>query len=97
MFCEHCLALAANKLLPEDIIVLEYLGKEKANISQCSISRSTIKNDCNLSDYKCYTALDRLELFDMVAQQIRSKSNKYFITEAGQKILSIIEDKMVVG
>lgn len=96
MLCESCLKKSISKLLTEDILILEYLLKEGATLSQCTISRSIIKNNCRLSDYKCYTALDRLELFDMVSQHGRSKSNKYYITDIGKKVLLIIEQKMGV-
>ena len=58
------------------------------------ISKSIIKRDSSLSDYKCYTALDRLELFDFVGQVGKSKSNKYFITDDGKRALSLVEQKM---
>lgn len=95
MLCEGCLDKFVDKLLQEDIKVLEYLEKSNAAIPQCSISRSKIKEETKLSVYKCYTSLDRLECLDMVGQQSRSKSNKYFITNSGKYALASIDKKMM--
>lgn len=95
MFCNSCLDKIIDKLLQNEIEVLEYLLNEGATIPQCSISRSTIKNNTSLSEYKCYTSLDRLECYGMVGQQSRSKSNKYYITESGKYALNMIDKKMV--
>ncbi|MNV48245.1 hypothetical protein D3C71_1401420 [compost metagenome] len=94
MFCEECIKKAIEKLRAEDIIILEYLHGRGAVVSQCSISRSIVRDENNLSDYKCYTALERLELFDFVNQQSKSKSNKYFITSKGKEALVIAEKKL---
>ncbi|MNC03530.1 hypothetical protein D3C81_1201170 [compost metagenome] len=93
MFCQECIKKAIEKLKAEDIIILEYLNNQGAVIKQCSISRLIIKEDNDFSDYKCYTALERLELFDFVNQQQKSKSNKYFITSAGKEALKFAEKK----
>lgn len=94
MLCMNCLAQATNKLIAEDIIILEYLKEKGANISQCAISRENIRNDLELTSHKCYTAISRLECFDAIGRQIKSKSSKYFITKSGKQILKIIDDKL---
>lgn len=95
MFCNCCLDKIIDKLLQNEIEVLEYLLSENALIPQCSLSRSTIKENTGLSEYKCYTSLDRLECYSMVGQQGRSKSNRYYITESGKYALEMIDKKMM--
>jgi Fe2+ or Zn2+ uptake regulation protein len=94
MFCQSCLEKSITKLLPNDIVVLEYLLKQNATIAQCAISREVIKDENDLSIYKCYTALERLECFGMVDKQSRSKTSKYYITDAGKFVLNTIENKI---
>jgi hypothetical protein len=97
MICDSCLSFFIEKLLPEDIIILEFLYEEKANMPQCSMSRNHIKYSCNLSEYKCYTALDRLEILGMIEKSNKTKTSRYWINNLGEKTLNIIRHKMGVG
>lgn len=94
MLCKSCLEKAANKLSQNEITILEYLSTKKAVISQCSISREIIRDDLDLTNHKCFSALARLECFDFVERNSLQKANKYFITATGTEVLSIFEKKM---
>lgn len=94
MFCRECLAHATNKLMTEDIMIMEYLNEKAATIPQCSISREIIRDELNLTSYKCYTAIGRLECFDIIDRQVISKASRYFLTEIGKQALEIMENKM---
>ncbi|MNJ90164.1 hypothetical protein D3C87_77580 [compost metagenome] len=94
MLCKSCLEKTANKLSQTDITILEYLSNKKAVISQCSISREIIRDELELTNHKCFSALARLECFDFVEKNSLQKANKYFVTPTGIEILSIFEKKM---
>lgn len=94
VFCLSCLEKAVDKLISDDIAILEYLKDENANIPQCAISRKVIKTDLDMPDYKCYTAMSKLENFNMIERQIGSRASKYFITKSGFEILRILEKKL---
>lgn len=94
MFCKNCLQHSISKLKAEDIIIIEYLKEKKATIPQCSISRENIRDDLKLTSHKCYTAIARLECFDIISRQIVSKSSRYYVTENGQYVLEIMENKL---
>jgi NADPH-dependent 7-cyano-7-deazaguanine reductase QueF-like protein len=94
VFCENCLGIFSNKLLPNEIRVLEYLRFRGATISQCAISRTVIRDELGLTTHKCFTSLDRLECYDFVMQPTKSKSNKYYVTSFGETALINIEKKI---
>lgn len=93
MFCDSCLEKVANKLLADDIVILEYLLNNGSIIPQCAISREIIRDDLKKTSHKCYTAISRLEWFGFIDRQIRSKG-KYYITESGRRVLNLIEHKL---
>ena len=67
----------SDKLLPNEIKILEYLKEQGATIPQCAISRTIVRDESNLTTYKCFTSLDRLECYEFVMQPTKSKANKY--------------------
>lgn len=93
MLCRSCLEKATNKLLSDEIVILEYLLEKEAVLTQCAISRQIIRDDLDLTSHICYTAIGRLECFDMIEKQPRSKSSKFFITESGKQAIAILNNK----
>lgn len=94
MFCKNCLEKATDKLLSDEIAILEYLFNKNASLPQCAISRQIIRDDLDFTSHICYTAISRLECFDMLDKQPRSKSSKYYITESGKFALNILNNKL---
>ncbi|MDF2534019.1 MAG: hypothetical protein K0R18_176 [Bacillales bacterium] len=94
MLCKDCLEKAASKLLANDVTILEYLNTQKATIPQCSISREVIRDELEMTNHKCFSALERLDCFGFVEKSSRHKASKYHITEGGIVVLSIFENKM---
>ena len=94
LLCENCLNLSLNKLMSDDFLILEYLENQGAYLPQCSISRENIKKELNLTSYKCFSALSRLECLEMIDKQNGTKANKHYITSSGKKILKILENKL---
>jgi predicted transcriptional regulator len=81
-------------LLPNEIKILEYLKEKGATIPQCAISRTVIRDESNLTTYKCFTSLDRIECYEFVMQPTKSKTNKYYITTLGVLALENIEKQI---
>lgn len=94
MLCKDCLERATNKLLANDVAILEYLHTQKATIPQCSISREIIRDEMGLTSHKCFSALERLDCFGFVEKSNRHKASKYHITETGIEVLTIFEKKI---
>ena len=95
MYCKSCLKFILEKLNSNDIIILEKLYNENSTIPQCSLSFDTIKekimNDNSISQHNVYTSLKRLNIFGFVETQRWTRKNKYYITQDGINILSIIQ------
>lgn len=94
MYCRDCLIKVTERLLPNDIMILEYLNDIGASILQCAVSRETIMRDVQLTVHRCYSTLERLNCLGMIERQPKSKTSKYYITDVGRMALRIIEDKM---
>lgn len=95
MFCNICLQKLVNKLLPDDILILEYLKSKNANNFQQAISRNTIKTDLEMTDHQCYTSIAKLENFEIISRQFGKRSSRYYITDNGEKSLRILENKLL--
>ncbi|AEO93399.1 gp137 [Bacillus phage G] len=94
MLCINCLQNATNKLIADDIIILEYLNNQGATIPQCTMSRETIKEELKMTNHKCYSSISRLECLDMIERKVGTKSSRYFITKNGQHVLYLVNDKL---
>lgn len=94
MFCNSCLEKVANKLLVDDISILEYLLNKGSIAPQCAISREIIRDDLKTTSHKCFTAINRLEWFGFINRQTGSKKSKYYITESGKHVLNLLEHKL---
>jgi hypothetical protein len=98
MYCSGCLKQMLQKLNDNDVILLEYLNNENANIPQCSLSWQTIeeyyKDNDKITPHIIYTSMKRLNIFGFVETQKWTRKNKFYITQDGIKLLEIIQQNL---
>lgn len=98
MYCKNCLEQMLKKINDNDVIILESLLKQNANIPQCSLSYNKMNdyfsNDENITPHIVYTSLKRLNILGFTETQKWSRQLKYYITEDGINLLKLIQESM---
>ena len=98
MYCSSCLKQMLQKLNDNDVILLERLMNENANIPQCSLGMKTLidyyKNDENITPHIIYTSMKRLNIFGFVETQKWTRKNKFYITADGIQLLKIMQSNI---
>lgn len=95
MLCDDCMMnFVLPRLREDDIVVLQYLYNENANLPQVAHHKDTIMKKTELSRFCNMMAIARLEGYNLIALQPWSKSNNYYITEHGVRALTILSEKM---
>ena len=98
MYCNNCLKQMLQKLNDNDIILLEHLMKENANIPQCSLSYNTLidqyKDNNSITPHIIYTSIKRLNIFGFVETQKWTRKNKFYITPDGIQLLKLLQQNL---
>lgn len=98
MYCKQCLNQLLEKMTDNDIIILENLLNNNANIPQCALSYKKVndnfKDNKEITEHVIYMSLKRLNILGFVDTQKWSRKLKYYITDDGINLLNLIKNKI---
>lgn len=98
MYCKDCLNQMLKKINDNDVIILESLLKQNANIPQCALSYDKMnehfENDPSMTPHIIYTSLKRLNVLGFAETQKWSRQLKFYITDDGINLLRVVQENM---
>jgi len=86
----EALQMIKPKLRSDDILILKYLSEKEANSTQSSYSKDYIQEQLKLTSARTSNALIRLEVACLIDRQAYQKPQKFYITESGYKMLTLL-------
>lgn len=94
ILCDDCLKIIINNLTKDEILVLEFLLKQKCINTHFSMDKTKIMPNTNLTEFKFQTAMSRLEVVDLVNRVTNGRLYKYYVTASGKRLIELYKESV---